>query len=197
MEIQPGSSQSTKTQQSMRALPVPIVKKKDIFISLYNPRDTIYTDQTGQFLHASICGYNYQMIIHKIDGNSTWVELMKNKLQGEMIRARRDALLRIEIQNIVPVRQILDNEISEAYKQEIRNTGMTYQLVPPDNHRRNIAERAIQTWKNHFVSVLSGAASAFPLHLWCQVIPQAERQLLLLSHSNVNTHISFYAHVYG
>ena len=74
---------------------------------------------------------------------------------------------------------------------------MTYQLVPPDNHRSNIAEQAIQTWKNHFVSVLSGAALTFPLHLWCRVIPQAERQLLLLSHSNVNTHISSYAHVYG
>ena len=113
-----------------------------------------------------------------------------------MIRARRAALLRMELQNIVLVRQILDNEISEAYKEEIRNTGMTYQLVPPDDHRRNIAERAIQTWKNHFISVLSGAALAFPLHLWCQVIPQAERQLLLLSHSNVNTHISSYSHVY-
>ena len=74
---------------------------------------------------------------------------------------------------------------------------MTYQLVPPDDHWRNIAERAIQTWKNHFVSVLSCAASTFPLHLWCRVIPQPERQLLLLSHSNVNTHISSYAHVYG
>ena len=58
----------------------------------------------------------------------------------------------MELQNIVPIRQILDNEVSEAYKEEIRNTGMIYELVPPDDHRRNIAERAIQTWKNHFVS---------------------------------------------
>ena len=104
-----------------------------------------------------------------------------------MIRVRRAALLRMELQNIVPVRQILDNEISKAYKEEIRNTGMTYQLVPPDEHRRIIAEQEIQTWKKHCVSVLSGAASTFLLHLWCRVIPQSERQLLLLSHSNVNT----------
>ena len=62
---------STKTQQATRAPPVPIVKKKDIFISLYNPCDTIYTDQTGKFLHASSRGYNYQMIVHNINGNST------------------------------------------------------------------------------------------------------------------------------
>ena len=114
-----------------------------------------------------------------------------------MIRARRAALFRMKLQHIVPLRQILDNEISEEYKEEIRHTGMTYQLVPPDDHRRNLAEREIQTWKNHFVSFLSGAASTFPLHLWCRIIPQAERQLLLLIHSNVNTHISAYAHVYG
>ena len=114
-----------------------------------------------------------------------------------MIRARRAALLRMKIQDIVPVRQILDNEISEAYKENIQNTSMTYQLVPQDDHRRNIAERAIQTWKNHFVSVLSGTASTFLLHLWCQVIQQAERKLLLLIHSNVSTHISAYAHVNG
>ena len=145
---------------------MPIVKKKDILISIYNPRETIYTDQTGKFPHASSRGYNYQMIVHEIDGNSTWVEPMKNKYQGEMIRARRAALLRMDLQNIVPIRQILDNEISEAYKEEIRHTGMTYQLVPPDYHRRNIAERAIQAWKNHFVSFLSGTALTLPLHLW-------------------------------
>ena len=74
-------------------------------------------------------------------------------------------------QGITPAHQVLDNEISQTYKDEIRDSGMSYQLVPPDDHRRNIAERAIQTWKNHFVGVLSGAAATFPLHLWCQAIP--------------------------
>ena len=74
---------------------------------------------------------------------------------------------------------------------------MSYQLVKPDDHRRNIAERDIQTWKNHFVGVLSGTAATFPLHILCQPIPQAERQLMLLSMSNVNPKISSYAHVYG
>ena len=112
MKSQRQGVHSTKTQKSTRALPVPIVKKKDIFISLYNPRDTIYTDQTGKFPHASSRGCNYQMIIHEIDGNSTWVDPMKNKSQGEMIRSRRAALLRMELQNIVSVFQIVDNEIS-------------------------------------------------------------------------------------
>ena len=85
----------------------------------------------------------------------------------------------------------------DAYHTEIRDTNMTFQLVPPDDHRRNLAERSIQTWKDHFFGVLSGTASTFPLHLWCQIIHQAEWQLLLLQQARVNPTISAYAHVYS
>ena len=113
-----------------------------------------------------------------------------------MINARQRALLRMKLYGIVPLHQSLDNETSQAYKDGIRETGITYQLVPSDNHRHNIADRSIQTWKNNFVSVLSGAASTFLLHLCCQAIPQAKRQLLLLGKSNVNPKILYYSHVY-
>ena len=62
------------------------------------------------------------MVIHEIDGNSTWIELMKNKAQGEIIKARLNALKRMKIHGIVPLHQILDKEISEAYKEEILAT---------------------------------------------------------------------------
>ena len=176
---------------------VALEKKSDLFIALYETKATLFTDQTGRFPQQSSRGNNYQMILHDIDSNSTWVEPMKNRTEGEMILARRRALARMGTQGIVPVHQVLDNEISKAYKTEIQATGMTYQLVPPDDHRRNIAEKAIQTWKDHFVGVLSGTSDTFPLHLWCQVLPQMERQLLLLRQSNTNPKISAYAHVYG
>ena len=100
-------------------------------------------------------------------------------------------------QGIIPKHQVLDNEILDAYHKEIRDTNMTFQLVPPDDHRRNLAEQAIQTWKDHFVDVLSGTAPNFPLHLWCQIIHQAERKVLLLQKSRVNPKISAYAHMYS
>ena len=114
-----------------------------------------------------------------------------------MIEARRRGLNRMRQQGITPAHQVLNNEVSQTYKNYIRDSGISYQLVPPDDHRRNIAERAIQTWKNHFVVVISGTAATLPLHLWCQAIPQAERQLMLFSMSNFNPKISSYAHVYG
>ena len=103
----------------------------------------------------------------------------------------------MKLQGILPLHQTLDKEISEAYKEEILATNMSYQLVLPDVHRRNIAEREIQTWKSHFIGILSGTAATFPLHLWCQIITQAKRQLLLVSQTNLNTNISSYAYMYG
>ena len=47
--------------------------------------------------------------------------------------------------------QILDNEVSAEYKRVIvEYWGATYQLVPPNVHRQNIAERAIRTFKGIF-----------------------------------------------
>ena len=137
------------------------------------------------------------MVLHHVDSNSSWIEGLKNNSEGELILARRRALARMARRGITPRHQILDNQASAAYKTEIELTRMTYELVPPDDHRRNLAEKAIQTVKDHMVSVLSGCTPTMPMHLWCQLLPQIERQLLLLRQSSTNPGISAYAHVYG
>ena len=150
---------------------------EDILVTAH---DNLYSDQTGMFPHISSRGNKYQMILYHFNSNSIWVEATKNRSEGEMILARTRALQRMKVCGLAPTRQVLDNEASTAYKQAIRDSGMTYQLVPPDDHRRNLAEKAIQTWKDHFIAALSGTAEKFPLHLWCQTLPQMERQLNLL-----------------
>ena len=101
----------------------------------------MFSDQTGKFLHTSSKGNNYQMLVHEIDGNSTWVEPMKNITEGEMILSQNQTLTRMKLQGIVPKHQVLDNEISVANKVEKQATHMTYQIIPLDDHRRNIAEK--------------------------------------------------------
>ena len=66
---------------------------------------------------------------------------------------------------------------------------MTTDETPP--------KKAIQTWKDHFVNVLRGTADKFPMHLWCQLIPQMEHQLWLLIQTNSNPKVSTYIHLYG
>ena len=92
---------------------------------------------------------------------------------------------------------MLDNECSEDFKEAIRDNQMTYELVPPDDHRRNTAERAIQTAKSHIISVLCGCDPNFPRHLWDLLLPQMEIQLNLLRQSRTAPNVSAYAHHYG
>ena len=93
-----------------------------------------------------------------------------------MILAQRRALEQMKKQGIVPTHQVLDNEIYTTYRQDIKHMSMTFQLILRDEHRHNLAENAIQTWKDHFIELMSGVTAAFHAHLWCQSIPQAERK---------------------
>jgi hypothetical protein len=63
--------------------------------------------------------------------------------------------------------QILDNKASVEYKKAITFKWNTkFQLVPPDMHCQNWAERAICTFKDHFLAILASINSAFPPYLW-------------------------------
>ena len=99
--------------------------------------------------------------------------LKTRQREGGVILSRSRALEQMKAQVILPTHQELDNEISTAYRLEIKQTSMTYQIIPPDDHRRNLAEKLIQTWKDHFIVFMSGTAYSFPAHLWCQAIAQA------------------------
>ena len=55
-----------------------------------------------------------------------------------------------------------------------------WQLVEPNNHRVNAAERAIQTFKSYFLAGLACVDKEFPLQLWCYLLFQAELTLNLL-----------------
>jgi hypothetical protein len=74
---------------------------------------------------------------------------------------------------------------------------IAYQLVPPHFHQRNAAERAIRTFKEHFVAGLSSVDPSFPLHLWDRLLPQAEITLNLLRTSHLHPQLSAAAHYHG
>ena len=94
-------------------------------------------------------------------------------------------------------KHILDNKISNNYKEAIKANNVDYELVPPANHQRNVVERAIQTAKNYFIGVLAGLHESCLMHLWCRLLFPAELQLNLLCQSNVTPNISAYAHIHG
>ena len=177
--------------------PTNFARHYDIFFHVEDLSETIHTDQTGAFPFLSQRGNRYIMVAIHLDANYIFVAAMKNRTEGEMMRAHQKIINRIRAAGLGVKKQVLDNECSAAMKEHIQANDMTYELVPPGQHRRNQAERAIQTFKAHFLSILAGVDDKFPLSLWCHLLEPAELTLNLLRTSNSTPKISAFAHVHG
>ena len=79
-------------------------------------------------------------------------------------------VLQLKACGIEPTKHVLDTECLKEFKQAIEKNRMKYQLVPLHNHRRNIAEKFIQAFKDHFIAVLCGTAANFLTQLWCWIL---------------------------
>ena len=88
-------------------------------------------------------------------------------------------------------------ECPTAFKKILKQHNITLQLVPPYDHRTNPAEKAIDTWKSHFISGLASLPPNFPLHFWDHLIKHATITLNLLRPSKLNPLLSAYAQLYG
>jgi hypothetical protein len=102
----------------------------------------------------------------------------------------------MESGTVQPIIHILDNKFLEAYKAEIKKN-CTMQLVPPGNHQQNLAERAIQTFKNHFKAITAGVVNNFPMNLWDRLLSQTVLTLNLLRQSNIAPTVSAYQYIHG
>eukprot|EP00804_Cyclotella_cryptica_P019123 CCRYP_019439-RB/>CCRYP_019439-RB protein AED:0.56 eAED:0.39 QI:0/0/0/1/0/0/2/0/333 len=113
------------------------------------------------------------------------------------IAAYQDIHARLCNANRKPLVHILDNEASLAFGQAITSNGCTFQLVPPPVHSCNAGERAIRTFKDHFLAILVGTAPSFPADRWDLLIPHAELTLNLLSASRCNLALSAWEDLFG
>ncbi len=129
-------------------------------------------------------GNQLLMVYYNVHANYIKAEPMRIHADSSMIQANR-LLWAQTTQNCKekPSMHILDNEALMAFKAEIKKN-CNLQLVPPDTHRRNLAERAIQTFKSHFIAILAGVDPSFPMNLWDRLIPQAVLTLNLLQQSH-------------
>ncbi len=156
-----------------------------------------WLDQPGQFQKKSSKGNQYIMVLTESDSDAILVEAMKNCSSGEMIWVYQKLIDCLHAARIVPKHHILDNECSDEFKKTIKCNKMTYQLIPPHNHHRNPAKKAIQTFKDHFVAILCGADKEFPLNLWDLLLPQAKNMLNMLCPSWMTPTVSAYTHLWG
>eukprot|EP00957_Ditylum_brightwellii_P092490 7042967-Ditylum_brightwellii.AAC.1 len=64
-------------------------------------------------------------------------------------------------------------------------------------HWTKAAEKAIQTWKNHFIAGLASLPSDFPITHWCRLITQANLTLNILRPCHQNPALSVQEAMHG
>jgi hypothetical protein len=177
----------------------PGVKHKDVYLRVFDAtKKTMYSDQTGRFPITSARGNKYIMVAVELDGNYIDAEPVKSRKAKELTDAYQKIFRRWKSTGVIcPNWHILDNEAPEELKQAIRENKCRVELTPADMHRRNIAERGIQTFKGHFISVLAGVANNFPINQWDELLPQTVLTLNLLRQANVAPNISAWAYHHG
>jgi hypothetical protein len=199
-------NQSRKNVQSTKVKATPLEtcntshlhgkKVRNVYTQTYMVRETIFSNQTGQFPIQSLCGNKFIMVMVEIDSNAILVEPMKNRKDAEMIRAYNTLLLRLKRAGIVPKKHVLDNEVPENMKNHICDTcKLDMELVPPGCHRCNAAEVAKHNFKAHFLSILAGVANAIPPNLSYWLLPQIEITINLIQQSNATPNVLAYAHL--
>jgi len=157
----------------------------------------IATDQTGMLPIISQRGNKYIMILYSYDSNAILAEPVKGRTGKDLVQGYNILYDRLVQAGVKHILQRLDNEASKALIEAIEEKELSYQLAPPYSHRTNIAERAVQTFKNHFISNLHGCDTTFPGAQWCRLIPQCEMTLNMLRRSRINPKLSAYTQTFG
>ncbi|KAL7475243.1 hypothetical protein ACHAW6_003008, partial [Cyclotella cf. meneghiniana] len=146
----------------------------------------------SEFPLRSQSGNKYIMVMVEIDSSTLLVEPIKNRTDAKLTPAYSTLMLHLKRAGVTPRKHVLDNEISTAMNDLIKDTSkMMLKLVPPGCHCRNAAKVAIHNFKSHFLSILAGTADDFLLRLWDKLLPQVEIQ------SNATPTVSSYPHLNG
>ena len=115
----------------------------------------------------------------------------------QLKKVYEEAIHLLKMKGLQPKLQWLDNEALKLMTKFMEEENITYQLTPAGSHRQSIAEKAVHTFKNHFIVSLCSLPDEFPLNLWDKILPQAEITLNFLQPSRINPALSAYAQLHG
>ena len=178
---------------------IPNRKTHDVYVHFEPFGHTIkaYGDLTGRFPYQSSCRNQYFLVVYNYNSNAILVELLKSCNGTEIKNAYLTIINRLTTYGCAPSTFIVDHEVSTDLLTTFRNKNINFQQVPPEVHRRNAAERAIQTWKNHFIAGLSSTDPSFPISEWDCLVLQGELTLNLLHNARVNPKPYAWAYLFG
>ena len=190
------NQRSTKRRWQTRDLYVNLVEDMESPTTLHRA-GTTFSDMTGKFIMQSSQGNNYILVVFDGDSNYIFAEPLPSRSAEQIFKAYNKIHQILLNRGLEPRLHITDNETSAQLRQFLTSRGVQYQLVPPNQHRANAAERAIRTFKNHFIATLCSCDMNFPLKLWDRLLEQAVITLNLMRTSSINERLSAYAQVHG
>jgi hypothetical protein len=156
----------------------------------------IYTDQTGRFPVISSKGNKYIMILYDYDSNAILAQPIKDRTAPELLKAFQIMEQELVARGLKPKLMKLDNEASKLLNEYLHQQYITFQFVPPYSHRRNSAERAVISFKDHLIAGLCSTDKSFPMHLWDRLLPQAVMTINMLRTSRINPKLSASTHIF-
>jgi hypothetical protein len=92
------------------------------------------------------------MILYDYDSNAILAQPIKDSTAPELIQAFQIMEQVLVARCLTPKLMKLDNEASKLLKTYRHQQDITFQLVPPYSYRRNSAERAIRSFKDHLIA---------------------------------------------
>ena len=132
-------------------------------------------DLTGRFPVKSVAGHEYLLIV--LHHGYIHLVPLKNRSSVSYVSAYRDVISFFQSLSHPLSHLSLDNETLSDLTALFKSSNLTFEYVPPLNHRSLPAEQAIRTAKNHVISVLSSVHISFPHNRWPDLLPQAELSL--------------------
>jgi hypothetical protein len=137
------------------------------------------------------------MVLYDYDSNAILAQPIKDRTAPELLKAFQFMEQKRVARGLTPKLMKLDNEASKLLKDYLFQQDITFQLVPSYSHRRNSAERAIRSFKDHLIAGLCSTDRSFPMHLWDRILPHAVITLNMLRSSRIIPKLSIATHIFG
>jgi hypothetical protein len=189
---------STRKPRDSPNLPIPQANQVFCFTAMADKaKRTLYHDLTGRLPVMSLEGNQYFLVAYDYTINAILVRPTKDLESDTIIKAFDSIFQELKQKGFKPQLNITDNQAVTALKTYLHKENCEWQFVEPNNHRVNAAERAIQTFKNHFISGLCTTDKDFPLQLWDHMAEQAQDTLNLLRTSRHDPTKSAYEQLNG
>ena len=175
----------TLVTSPLESISLPIAAANKILVKL-ECSSKIHGDSTGRYPIISRKGNSKVLIGYSEAGNFIKSIPIKGDFSDDLIQGYSELLHYFS--SILHDLLYLDNQTSSDLEKVFVNVAkISFTYAPPKNHRTLLAERAIRTWKNHFIATKAGLDPDFPPDLWDELLDQVDLTLNTLRSSNTST----------